>query len=146
MSSSRMISTVTLAALFAGGCGGPSSVSTAPEAMPQTNPASSSVTPGSSIAPGSVRARLLWRPAALTLQKGVKQQAKLFYEGRRPLRIADDCTGRVALDQIGFARIKRYRINIYEVLALRTGPFHCSVLAKVKGNRLHAVLSIDVQQ
>jgi hypothetical protein len=140
MSSSRIVTTAALAALFVSGCGGPGSTSTPPETMPQTNAS------GSSVAPESVKARLFWRPAALTLQKGIKQQAKLFYEGRRPLRIADDCTGRVALDQIGFARIKKYRINIYDVLALRSGPFHCSVLAKVRGDQLHAVLSIDVQQ
>ena len=81
------------------------------------------------------------------LQKDVRQQAKLFYEGpRRPLRLADDCTGRVDLAQIGFARIKKYRINIYKVIALRGGPFHCSVVAKVRGEPLHAALSIEIAQ
>jgi hypothetical protein len=151
MSTSRIIAAASLAALFVSGCAGPGNVSTSPGTMPQTNSAhsigqSSGVDQSTGVSPQSVKARLFWRPDHLTLQKGVKQQAKLFFEGgRRPLRIADDCTGRVALDQIGFARIKKYRINIYEVLALRTGPFRCSVIAKVKGEPdLHAVLPISV--
>jgi hypothetical protein len=120
--------------------------------MPQTNAAKTNGSPGNSqesagVSRDTAQAKLYWRPDQLMLQKGVKQQAKLFYEGpRRPLRLVDDCTGRVDLAQIGFARIKKYRINIYQVLALRGGPFHCSVIAKVGGEQLHATLKIDVAQ
>lgn len=150
MNSSRIVAAAALAALMLSACGGPGGVTSGPAAVPQTNAAastghSSNVGQDTGVSPGSVKARLYWRPDQLMLQKGVKQQVKLFYEGRRPLRIADDCTGRVALDQIGFARIKKYRINIYEVLALRSGPFKCSVLAKVRGEPFHAVLPIAVQ-
>jgi hypothetical protein len=134
MRSSRILSTAALAMLCVS-CGGPSTIANAPGVNPQSS---------AGIAPLESR-RLFWRPDQLTLQKGVKQMAKLFYHGQRPLRIADDCTGRVALDQIGFARIKAYRIKIYDVLALQGGPFHCSVLAKTRGEpSLHAVLHIDV--
>src|SRR5581483_7828183 len=106
MKSSRILSTAALAMLCVN-CGGPSTIASAPNTAPQTtrsNQAASEESP-SGLSPLE-RRRLFWRPDRLTLQKGVKQMAKLFYHGERPLRIADDCTGRVALDQIGFARIK----------------------------------------
>jgi hypothetical protein len=152
MSSSRIVASAALTALVLSACGGPGNVSTGPGAMPQTNAAKTAGAPGNGertagVSRDTIQAKLFWRPDRLMLQKGVKQQAKLFYDGpRRPLRVADDCTGRVDLAQIGFARIKKYRINIYQVLALRGGPFHCSVVAKVRGEPLHAALAIEVAQ
>jgi hypothetical protein len=150
MCSSRIVTTAAIAAVLVCSCSGPENIASGPSALPQTSAAhavgqSSSGEPMTGTSP-ELRYRLEWRPDHLLLQKGVKQQAKLFYVGRLPLRIADDCTGRVALDQIGFARIKRYRINIYDVLALRSGPFRCSVLARVVGERAHALLRIEVSR
>ena len=149
MTFSRMLTGGALAMLCVSACGGPNTVANNPGAIPSANAVRGSgqtaTTQGPTVQTLDVQHRLYWRPGQLTLQKGVKQTAKLFYRGNRPLFIADDCTGRVALDQIGFARIKAYRIKIYDVLALQSGPFHCSVLAKTRGKpSIHAVLHIDV--
>jgi hypothetical protein len=149
MTFSRMLTGGAIAMLCVSACGGPNTVANNPGTIPSTNSVRGSsqaaTAEGSATQNPDVQHRLFWRPDQLMLQKGVKQSAKLFYHGNRPLRIADDCTGKVALDQIGFARIKAYRIKIYDVLALQPGPFHCSVLAKTRGKpSLHAVLHIDV--
>lgn len=143
MSSSRILAAVALASIILSACGGPGNGTTSPGTMPQTNAVGSASQPG---ADQVVKVRLFWRPDRLRLQKGEKQSVKLFYSGRRRLLIADDCTGNVVIGQIGFARIKRYHINIYQALALRSGPFHCAVLAKIKDEQRHAVLHIDVEQ
>ncbi len=149
MTFSRMLTGGALAMLCVSACGGPNTVANNPGTIPSANAVRGSGQPATAESSPNinpdVQHRLFWRPDQLTLQKGAKQPAKLFYHGNRPLLIADDCTGRVALDQIGFARIKAYRIKIYEVLALQQGPFHCSVFAKTRGKpSLRAVLHIDV--
>jgi hypothetical protein len=149
MKSSR-IAVAALVAFCVNACSSPNTISSGSGTIPQSNSAAT-VSQASGIDTSmdsphhDANRRLYWRPGRLMLQKGAKQSAKLFYEGQRPLRIADDCTGRVAFDQVGFARIKKYRINIYEVLALRPGPYHCAVFAKTAGEpALRAILHIDV--
>lgn len=135
MSFSRITCSVALGVLCVSGCGAPANGPTTPQAISQTN-GSNGIADGISRTGGtdaSMHGRLFWRPHHITLQKGVKESVKLFYNGTQPLQIADDCTGRVAFDQIGVARIRKYRIDIYEAIALRSGPFHCGVIAKVAG-------------
>lgn len=149
MRSSRIIGAAALAVLCISGCSAPSNGPTTPQAVSQTNAANganqaTSADRTAGISPDG-RQRLFWRPEPLILKKGAKQTAKVFYEGTGRLRVGDDCTGRVAFDQIGFARIKKHRINIYEALALRSGPFHCGVIAKtIVGPPLRAILHVAV--
>jgi hypothetical protein len=149
MSFSRITAAVSLAALCASGCGGPSTGPTTPQTISQTNAAAGGSEASSADRSQGVDAvlhrQLFWRPNPLKLQKGTKATAKLFYRGPGSLQVADDCTGRVAFDQIGVARIKKIRINVYEALALRAGPFHCGVIAKTAGQPArHAILHVFV--
>lgn len=147
MRSSRVMTAVAFVALLTSGCGAPSNGPTTQQVLPQSNTISGTTPSGvdgtASISPQESR-RLYWRPDHIVVHKGAKKPVKLFFEAGLSVRLADDCTGRVAIGQIGFARIKKYRINVYDALALRSGPFHCGVIAKVDGEPLHAVLHVAV--
>jgi hypothetical protein len=141
--SSRILTVAALTALCISGCAAP--------ANGPTNPATISDATGSQganvgNAVESASARLFWRPNHLFLKHGEKRVAKLFSLAGTQLNVADNCTGRVSIDQIGVARVKRYHIAIYQVQALQQGPFRCGVVATTQSKPpLHALLRVLVR-
>lgn len=111
--------------------------------MPQSD---SSAQSSAGVTPQAREVKFFWHPDHLTLQAKQKQSVKLFFNRHGAVRLADDCTGRVAIGQIGFARVKEYRINIYQAVALRGGPFRCAVVAKIVGRHLRTLLHVEVAE